>query len=195
MVGLDIDGVVADFLNPFLLLLAKRLGNGPIEPDSITDFKFEEHPLLNEKVVWECMESVSYDPHFWHSLSSLISTEEWKRLEQLNREGQLAFITHRYVRETYDIHRVTCDWLKFHGISDPVVHFTQDQKAGLVRKLGIQLFVDDRYENCRDVAERTGAVVLMPQRPYNRSFDHPRITKIDQFSECFAHLPQKGFLD
>jgi uncharacterized HAD superfamily protein len=189
VIGLDIDGVVADFLSPFLRFVERKIGNGPILPDSITDFSFKGHPLLSEKIVWDCMEVVSYDPDFWQDLSSLLSPREWQALEGLNRKGQLVFVTHRYERETYDIHGVTCDWLKRHGISSPSVHFTQEPKARLVENLGVRLFVDDRYENCEDVAEKTQAVVLMPHRPYNQSFTHPRVKRIRNFDELFGYLP------
>jgi hypothetical protein len=49
--------------------------------------------------------------------------------------------------------------------------------------------VDDRYENCQEVAEMTEAVVLMPHRPYNESFTHPGVKKIRDFNEVFSYLP------
>jgi uncharacterized HAD superfamily protein len=189
LVGLDIDGVVADFLSPFLRILEKRIGNGPIPPETITDFTFTEHPYLSPEVVWNCMAKVSYDPDFWQGLSSLITPAEWQRLEQLKRQRELVFVTQRFVRESYDIHGLTCNWLKTHGISEPVVHFTQENKGELARNLGVGLFVDDRYENCQEVAEMTEAVVLMPHRPYNESFTHPGVKKIRDFNEVFSYLP------
>ena len=188
VLGLDIDGVVADFLSDFLLVLEKRIGRGPITAESITSFNFSDHPVLTKKAVRDCMEMVSYDPLFWSKLSSLITPLEWKRLAVLSYRGELVFITQRHVRTTYDIHGVTCDWLKLHGVNKPVVHCTPNKKGELVRNLGIQLFVDDRYENCREVAENSQAIVLMPNRPYNRSFQHPGVNKIQNFSEIFAHL-------
>jgi len=189
IVGLDIDGVVADFLSPFLRVVEKKLGNGPIPAETITDFNFKDHPLLSEKIVDECMVSVSYDPGFWHKLSSLLSVEQWQELDKLSRKGQLIFITHRYERETYDIHEVTRHWLERHGIGKPVVYFTQESKAKLVDHLGVSLFVDDRHENCQEVAERTRAMVVMPHRPYNQTFTHPRVKRIWNFNELFAYLP------
>ncbi len=189
IVGLDIDGVLADFLAPFLQLLENRTGHAPILEESITDFTFSEHPLLSEEIVMNCLEEVSYDPDFWQKLSPLITPGEWQRLDELSREERLFFVTHRYVRETYDSHEITCNWLKMHGISRPVVHFTKESKAPLVQNLGIQFFMDDRWENCRDVAENTNAVVLMPHRPYNRSFQHPSIKRVQEFGELFTHLP------
>ena len=98
VLGLDIDGVVADFLSPFLRMVEKRIGNGPIPAESITDFNFKDHPFLSEKIVDECMVAVSHDPGFWQRLSSLLSAEQWQELDNLSRKGQLVFITHRYER-------------------------------------------------------------------------------------------------
>jgi uncharacterized HAD superfamily protein len=189
IVGLDIDGVVADFLTPFLRFVEKKVGNGPIAVESITDLSFKEHPYLTEKAVWGCMEEVSYDPAFWRNLRPLISQKEWQELEEMSSRGKLVFLTHRYERETYSIHQVTCEWLKRHGIREPAIHFTQESKSKLVENFGVDLFVDDRHENCQDVAENTQAKVFMPHRQYNQSFSHPRVTRIWNFRELFSYLP------
>ena len=193
ILGLDIDGVVADFLPPFMRLVEKRVGNGPIALETITDLSFKEHPYLTEKLVWSCMEEVSYDPAFWLELSPLLSEREWQALDDLSRKGRLVFITHRYVRDTYSIHEVTKEWLERQGITDPAVHVTQESKADLVAELGVGLFADDRHENCREVAERTQATVVMPHRLYNESFSHPRVKRIHSFDELFGYLPQGIF--
>ncbi len=189
IVGLDIDGVVADFLSPFLRLVEKKTGNGPIPAESITDFNFKDHPFLSEKIVDECMVAVSHDPGFWQSLSPLLSTQQWQELDRLAGKEQLVFITHRYERENYDIHEVTCDWLKRHGIGKPVVYCTQESKSKLVDHLGVSLFVDDRHENCQEVAEKTRAMVMMPHRHYNQSFVHPKVKRIQDLNELFSYLP------
>jgi uncharacterized HAD superfamily protein len=188
VVGLDIDGVIADFVTPFLKLLELRHGCGPIDPASITDPNFQQHPFLTRELIFECMEAVSYDAEFWQVMTPLLSARQWRRLEQIACEHELVFVTHRWVRDTYDIHKVTCDWLRRHGLSKPVVHFTQEKKSGLINKLGIELFVDDRHENCEDVATETRASVFMPHRPYNRAFDHPRVRRIHDFDELWEHV-------
>jgi hypothetical protein len=60
--GLDIDGVLADFITPFLKLLEARSGSSPIDPASITDPNFMQHPFLTREIIFECMESASYEP-------------------------------------------------------------------------------------------------------------------------------------
>jgi uncharacterized HAD superfamily protein len=189
--GLDIDGVLADFITPFLRLLEIRTGSDPIDPASITDPNFVHHPFLTKEIIMECMEAASYDPKFWRVLEPLPSPKQWRALDKLGRDHQVVFITHRWVRDTFDIHRVTCDWLTQHGVSDPVVHFTQDKKSLLVKKLNIEIFVDDRHENCQDVAMATDAAVFMPHRPYNQAFNHPKVRRIRELDELFDHLSTK----
>ena len=92
MVGLDIDGVVADFLSPFLLRLERRIGKGPIPAESLRGVRLSAHPVLTEDAVRECAEAVRQDPGFWDGLDSLLSPDQWRRLEHLSECGQLSFI-------------------------------------------------------------------------------------------------------
>ena len=188
MIGLDIDGVLADFLPPFLKLLETRAGCGPIDPLSIIDPSFVSHPFLSRDIIDTCMVEVSYNSGFWDGLAPLPSERQWQALEELSRHERLVFITHRYERDSYSIHNTTCTWLKRHGIKDPIVYFTQNHKSALVRELKLQLFVDDRHENCLDIAENTDAVVMMLDRCYNSSFEHPKVQRIRDLEELFAYL-------
>jgi 5'(3')-deoxyribonucleotidase len=187
-VALDIDGVLADFISPFVQLLEARSG-GVVDLDTVTDPNFANYPLLSRELIRDCIMEVSDDPRFWRRLAPMPSAAEWATLDALSREERLVFVTHRYEREHYSIHDVTCDWLRKHGVSKPVVYFTQTVKSELIGKMGVQLFVDDRHENCRDVAENTEAVVLMPDRCYNRSFQHPRVTRIEDLRALAVYLP------
>jgi uncharacterized HAD superfamily protein len=188
MVGLDIDGVLADFVSPFLQILEERTGNERIDPQAYADPNFSDHPALSSQIVSECILKVSNDPKFWERLDPLPSAEQWKILDNLSRQQKLIFITHRYECDSYSIHQVTCDWLRKHGVSDPVVYFTQSYKSELIGKLKVGLFVDDRHENCRDVAENTSAVVLMPHRPYNQTFTHPGVRRIQDLDALLPFI-------
>jgi hypothetical protein len=192
MVGLDIDGVLADFISPFVCFLAQHVGEGPIDSKTITDLTFANHPFLSPQIVAECIQNVSDDPGFWQGLAPLPSAEQWRLLDSLSRQQKLVFVTHRYERQSYSMREVTRRWLERHGVSHPIVYFTQSYKSDLIRKLNVKLFVDDRHENCRDVAENTDAVVFMPHRTYNQSFVHPRVQRIQDLDELFAYLDRNG---
>lgn len=186
MIGLDIDGVVADFLSPFLTLLEKEIGRGPIAAETLISVDFSDHPILTQEAVEACSDAVKRNPDFWDQLESLLSKEQWNQLEELNRQDRLAFITHRSGHQNYDIHGVTVEWLRRHGITDPKVHLAPAHKSVFVEELRVELFVDDNYQVCEEVADKTRARVLMPHHHYNRRFSHPRVQRIMQFSEIFV---------
>jgi hypothetical protein len=60
-IALDIDGVLADFVTPFLQLLERRVGGPSIDPASITDPNFQHHPFLTKELIYDCMVDTSYD--------------------------------------------------------------------------------------------------------------------------------------
>ena len=188
LVGMDIDGVVADFLGPFLRFVEKTTCCGPLAAETITDLSFKDHPELTDEVLETCLAELARARDFWPELAPLLAPSEWEALEALSRKEQLVFITHRHPHDTYDIYQITSDWLRKHGVSKPVVHFTQQYKSEVVQSLGVNLFVDDRHENCQDVAEKTQATVIMPHRHYNQSFIHPRVKRIRNFNELLGYL-------
>src|SRR5256886_16938260 len=112
MIGLDIDGVLADFISPFLRVLAARMGNGPIDPESITDPNFMNHPLITMEIISECIARVSDDPKFWQGLAPFPSAEQWQALNRVSCQKSAVFVTHRDERVTYDIGQGTPYWLR-----------------------------------------------------------------------------------
>jgi uncharacterized HAD superfamily protein len=134
------------------------------------------------------LEDVSNNPAFWLDLQPLITAGEWQKLDQLSRDERLVFITHRCEGDSYRMVDISREWLRKHGICNPVVYLTQEPKARLIQDLDVSVFVDDRHENCEDAATRTAATVLMPDRSYNQSFCHPRVKRIWSFGELFVHV-------
>ena len=202
LLGLDVDGVVADFLGPFLRFVEKKTGCGPIAPETVVDLSYKGHPVITDAVLEQCLAALADEPDFFDRLVPLLAPPEWRALDELSRAGRLVFITHRADTslsqslgvpaaagcEGPNVRQITADWLARHGISNPIVHCTADYKSKIVGSLGVDIFVDDRHENCRDVAENTRAAVYMPDRQYNRFFHHPRVTRFGRFSEFLDYV-------
>jgi hypothetical protein len=144
--------------------------------------------VITEAVLEETLAALAAEPDFFDRLVPLLEPPEWRALDALSRERRLVFITHRQASEGRDVQRLTRDWLLRHGVSDPIVHCTADYKSKLVSDLGVEIFVDDRPENCLDVVEKTRAAVYMPRRRYNAFFDHPKVITFDRFGELLEYL-------
>jgi uncharacterized HAD superfamily protein len=165
-----------------------KTGCAPIAPESIIDLSYKDHPVITDTVLGDCLAALAEEPNFFDRLVPLLAPAEWRALDALSRAGRLVFITHRQGSEGRDVRRLTSDWLARHGVSNPIVHCTADFKSKLVEELGVGIFVDDRPENCLDVAEKTQAAVFMPLRQYNRFFEHPKVKRFNRFGEVLEYL-------
>jgi hypothetical protein len=60
---------------------------------------------------------------FWEALLPLFQHNN-ELYGQTQPQGETGFVTHRYEQDTYDIGVNYLDWLRKHGVSNPVVYFT-----------------------------------------------------------------------
>ena len=187
-VGFDIDGVLADFITPYLDFLATRAGCDTIEADACADLFFAGHAALTKELVSQCLFELARDEAFWHGLKPIPTAEQWDAISRLSRAGRVVFITHRMQQERFDITELTRQWLHNHGVDEPVVHVTSEKKSQLIHAMSLQCFVDDRHENCEDIATQTTAQAFLLHRPYNRDFSHPKVQRIANLDEFFAYV-------
>lgn len=179
----DIDGCLADFNNAFRNLTKTELG---IELPEITNeypkiWNWPTDPLLPRpltKAEYSHMWQVVGDGDFWETLGTYPETASCiTLLRELRGEGDgIYFITSRPGK--YAKH-LTEFWLDAQGFECPTV-LLSTQKGPVCVGLEIDIFVDDRPENCQDVLAFCGnsTQVFLLDRPYNREFDHPRISRV-----------------
>src|ERR1043165_1574879 len=117
LLGLDVDGVVADFLGPFLRLVEKKTRCGPTAPETLVDLSYQRHPVITHAGPARCLAALADEPDFFDRLVPLLAPSEWRALDELSRAGRLVFITHRQASEGRDVQRFTADWLERHGVS------------------------------------------------------------------------------
>jgi hypothetical protein len=143
-----------------------------------------QHPDLTQEIIFECMEAASANQVLARS-GAAASPAQWQTLDQILRprspSSPIAGCAYYDIGQVTAIGSATTEWLIDRA-------FTQDKKSVLVEKLQIELFVDDRHENCEDVAVQTEALVFMPHRPHNQAFEHPKVRRIRELDEVFAYL-------
>lgn len=79
---------------------------------------------------------------------------------------------------------LTKQWLKVNQIPyTRLFHLGNTEKAALARALGIELFLEDRYETALGLA-RCGIPTLLFNTCYNQAPEHPLILRIDTWEEA-----------
>ena len=156
--GVDCDGVISNFCKSFSERLRNHYGDHlPLitKRSQVLNYNWHFYPLPAEVIDKELSETKNY-PEIWDELEILDSSDFYilkSKLFHCGRKIDAYFITSRPEPE-HDVmttHKRTTNWLSKHGISNPQVVVGWN-KGEIVKALRIQYFIDDKIDNCLDVA-------------------------------------------
>lgn len=158
-IGLDIDGVLADFVGH----LMKVSGNEGHVP---------EH--WNDPIVRREFEVIKRDPSFWASIPPLLSRED------------IPFEPHCYITARSVDKEVTEKWLADHLFPRAPVYSIGigESKIDVAKKSGIDRFVDDSYTNFVELTN-AGIFTYLYDASYNKKYDvgHRRIKSLSDLAD------------
>lgn len=169
-IGVDIDGVLADFNSSYIKLIFQKSGvQLPMPgPDYPNEWNYTKSRIRNKDLnaVWDEIKAT----HFWDTLGPeplLLETIELL-LERRSLGDDIYFITSRPgLRAKFYTER----WLIGHGMLVPSVLIAEhaEAKGHLARGLALDVFIDDKPDNI-DAITHADCVCYLVDRPYNRKF-------------------------
>lgn len=184
-IGVDIDGVVADFVSAYSELINKTAGLN-LQPQSDTyptEWYYERAAGLTKKdenTVWNHIRTTG----FWGTLHALPgAVDALTRLWKLEREHDIYFITSRPgTRAKW----LTQQWLSWHGFANATVLLAND-KGSIAKGLELDVMIEDKPENLEAVllnGNRGKTQGYMIDRPYNRKWQKENQNAV-RFSDMF----------
>jgi 5'(3')-deoxyribonucleotidase len=165
-VGVDIDGVLADFNSAFIALIVKHTGKDlfPPRPFDIPIWNYPQHFGYTDAEVNECFDLVKKDSMFWLNLRPYAGTYDVLRGLYFD---YLYFITDR---PGVDTKYQSEEWLKEHGLEDTPTVLVSPNKGLLAKCLKLDYYIDDKVENCIDVLQQSPDTKCYMQA---RTWNHP----------------------
>ncbi len=151
--GLDIDGVLADFGLAFL----RAAGKLDSDWSRITGWDFT--PVLTPEEFTEYWDRVKDSASFWLLIPSF---------KQIVPPCCVRYITNRYCSDD-----ITSRWLKAHQYPELPVTNTVDKLAALT-EFGLSGIVDDKTETFQDAIAAGYAKSFLVSRPWNRYVETSR---------------------
>ncbi len=147
-IAIDLDGVVADFVHGFNILLNKVNPKLNIDrnwqPDCRDGWSFIGVKEAELKAAWD------YIGHsdFWLRLRSdrTMKPLDWIKLKQLCFQQDVYFVT---IRSTAFAKNHAETWLMQQGIENPTVIIAQD-KGSIIKGIKANVFIDDDFDNIFD---------------------------------------------
>ena len=158
-IGIDVDGVLADFREAFHKA-AEACGIRNVEN---SDDPAAAHALGQRDVrrVWEY---VAKTPNWWMTLTPY-EPEQIARLYKLTRAAgwEVFFVTNRPASAGDTVQFQTQWWIERHGFYLPAVLTVPGSRGQIANGLRLDLIVDDLVMNCVDVvaASTTKAVLVL----------------------------------
>lgn len=189
-IGIDVDGVLANFNEAFIQRCIDITGKDlfPPRPFDIPTWHYPQHYGYTEAEmkfpdgpVWA---SIIADETFWYMLKPYDDAVEF--LSELDHgEHEIYFVTNR---AGVQVKAQTESWIEFHGygLKSPNFSFPtvliSSLKGDVARALDLDLYIDDKTENCIDVRHmHPRTKVFMLARPWN--VEVPGIPRIPSLAE------------
>jgi hypothetical protein len=184
IIGIDVDGVLADFNAVYKLLIEKVSG---LKLPDISDYypntwNYDVAAGASPAHVKEAWKFIKEHDQFWYNIPAYPDAKDFLDVidfAHMRCGESIYFITNRvghYVKHQTEA------WLRYHGFPNPTVLITAD-KAGACNVLGITHYIDDKNENCYSVHEEARETqCYMLARPWNTKQDGvPRLATLEDF--------------
>ena len=172
-IGIDIDDTISETFE-ILLPYAQKYTIEELGKEGTIDFNKEcvNHYYIEEMFNWSKEESV----RFWNKYIDEI-------LENVNIKV--------FASDTNEnnVENVTIKWLENNNViyDKLFLNAEANRKVQIVEENNIDIFIDDSFENCKDVSERTKAKVYMMNTRVNEKFSLQNIKRVYSWSEI-EHL-------
>jgi hypothetical protein len=159
-VGIDIDGVLADFRTAFHAA-AGGLVDASLQPGDADD----ADRVLSESAIKRAWKEVA-DAHNWWTTLSAFEPAQIARLYALTRrhKWEIFFLTKRPATRGDTVQMQTQWWLEQYGFYLPAVVTVPGSRGELANALRLDFVVDDQELNCAEVISASSAKALLMLR-------------------------------
>lgn len=188
ILGVDVDGVLANFNTGFIDLVIEVTGRDlfPPRPFDIPTWNYPEHYGYTKEELEAVWGRIERSSGFWKSLPAYEDTINAVRYirEKFAMGADIYFVTSR---PGLSAKIQTEEWLRTWYLPPTVL--ISSAKGLCSRALKFDAYIDDRWENALDVST-TGALSVLMDRPWNREYNAEEHGIVRSTSVVgFAELP------
>ena len=192
-IGIDIDDTISETFE-ILLPYAQKYTIEELGKEGIIDFNKEcvNHYYIEKMFNWSKEESVRFWNKYIDEILENVNIKVFASdiIKRLKEKGNNIFlITARWNTNENNVENVTIKWLENNNViyDKLFLNAEANRKVQIVEENNIDIFIDDSFENCKDVSERTKAKVYMMNTRVNEKFSLQNIKRVYSWSEI-EHL-------
>lgn len=190
IVGIDIDGVLADYPRSFLDFINAELGTA-FSPEDITEYSgiYDLCGIPTDLGIQ--LKNKYRETGQKRFIPVCKGVQEF--IAFLREEGYAIVLLTARPYQTYKrIFAGTIEWLKKNGIHYDMVIFDENKEEALINEFGskVEFFVEDNPSNAKKIS-RLGIKCYLVEHPYNRTFSQEGVAKVKDLEELRCQLAQQ----
>lgn len=189
-IGIDLDGVLANFQHGYERVIKEASGRDLFPPVEPPVWDWPQHYGYTGEEVSKGWDLIGQSTNFWRTLPPCEGAEIF--LEHLNRHwtSEVYFITDR--SKGKDVQWQSAGWLEAYGYTRPSVIVTPRHgvKGKIAKALGLDLFLDDKPENIRQI-HSAGTTAILHRKSYNQEATWPDVRVVNSTMEFYERFLQR----
>ena len=195
-IGIDIDDTISETFET-LLPYAQKYTIEELRREANVDLNKEylNHYYVEKMFNWNKEEAMKFWIKYYEEIIENVNIKKFasQTIKKLKEEGNnIYLITARWARKDNNVEEITRKWLKDNNIVYDKLFLSAESKVNLVQDNKIDIFIDDSYQNCKDVSEKTNAKVYMMDTRVNEKFEINNVKRVYSWCELEHLLNEEG---
>ncbi len=189
-IGIDIDDTISETFEA-LLPYAQKYTIGDLKRKSEIDMNqnFLDHFYIVSMNKWNKEEAMNFWNKYYAEILKGVNIKKFasKVIDKLKEEGhKIYLITARWDMPNDNIQEITKQWLKENNVEYDELIINASDKLQLIKEKNIDIFIDDSFNNCKNIAENTNTKVYMMTSRVNGSLNDENIKRVFSWPEVYS---------
>lgn len=191
-IGIDIDDTIADTYEVMFAYAQHYTINELGRTGEIQNEVSSHHFYAEIMHHWNKEEAENFWNQYYEKIQYVKPfTLAVEILQKLKAEGnEIVLITARYPASHFDIKKVTLEWLKTNNIPYDEIEIIREGKAQVALGKKVDLFIDDSFKNCTEVANAGIKSYLMDTRT-NKGLSAENVTRVYSWSDIYDRIKKE----
>ena len=186
-IGIDIDDTISETFET-LLPYAQRYTIEELGRKEKIDFNkdYLNHYYVEKMFNWKEEEAMNFWKKYYEEIIEKVNSKAFASevIGKLKEKGNnIYLITARWSNKDNKVEKITKKWLKEKNIVYDKMFLSAEDKVKLVEENKIDIFIDDSYQNCKDVSEKTNAKVYIMSSRVNEKFKIEGVKRVYSWYE------------
>ena len=188
-IGIDIDDTLSETFET-LLPYAQKYTIEDLKRKSKVNIEgnLSNHFYIVHINGWNEQEAVRFWKKYYSEVLREVNIKKFAAevINKLKQEGhKIYIITARWEMRADNVREITEKWLKDNNVEYDGLFLNAGDKLQLAKENNIDVFIDDSYSNCKNIADNTDTKVYIMNTKMNETFRDEKIKRVFSWPEVY----------